>query len=130
MTRAEIIARYPNASDSFIAKNASDSGPPIVRSYAAAEDESELRERVRKDIAMRGWAVFCGTTAARTGRTVGECDLTLAASNGRVFFIELKTRTGKLSVSQQAVHAHLLKLGHKPLVIRSIEEFIEAVNKP
>lgn len=101
--------------------------PAVIVASAAVEDEGDLREQIRKEIVRRRWCVFCGTTAARSRRTVGEPDLLVFADRGRVFPVELKSRTGKLSPAQNAVHHHLRSLGHTPHVIRSLEEFLEVV---
>lgn len=130
MTRSEIIARYPNASSAFIAKNASDSEPVKFIESEAAEKESELHSEIAAECARRGWKAFHGSMIHVSRRTLSEPDFTIAADGGRTFFVEAKTKTGKLSVGQQAVKAHLARLGHTVHVIRSIEEFIEAVNKP
>ena len=125
MNRATFIAMFPMASESTIRLSCCpDRGPSLS---IEAEREDELREAVRKEIVARGWAVFCGTTARRTGRTKGECDLTVAADRGRTFYIEVKTRTGKVTTVQAAVHAHLRRLGHAVHVIRSVDQFREAV---
>lgn len=99
----------------------------IITAGPAAEREAELREAVLADVRARGWLALYGATARATGRTLGEPDLIVCADGSRVFFVELKTRTGKLSSDQFAVHHHLKSLGHTPLVIRSIEEFRSAV---
>lgn len=124
MTRAEFKQHFPQATEAVLRLSCEADTAPVqfITSSPAAEREAELREDIRKEIVRRGWAVFCGAPRA-TGRTLGEVDLTVAADNGRVYWIELKAKDGKTSPAQNAVHAHLRKLGHAVGVIRSLEEF-------
>lgn len=87
--------------------------------------EAKVRSEVLEYCRTQGWIVFNGTTVRATGRTIGEPDLTVVADLGSVYFVELKSRTGKLRPEQAAIGAWLSKLGHKWLVIRSLSEFIE-----
>ena len=91
-----------------------------------AAREAKLRADVIRYCRERGWLVFSGTTASATGRTVGEPDLCICAELGLTYFVELKSVTGKLRPEQAAVGAWLKKLGHKWLLIRSLEEFVRA----
>lgn len=93
-------------------------------SSAMATDEGELHSQIIQECARRGWIVFHGSMANRTFRTPGEPDFVILADPSRVFLIECKTRTGKLSTDQQAIAAWATKLGHTIHVVRSIEEFI------
>jgi len=119
--------------DAFLARRAaSRTGTPLNSdSTAPAGTRGELREsKIRADVIeycrVRGWLVFSGTTAHATGRTVGEPDLTVAAHLGLVYFVELKSKTGKLRPEQAAVATWLERLGHKWLLVRSLKEFIAA----
>lgn len=86
--------------------------------------EAELHEQIRKEIASRGWLGFHGSMAHRSHRTVGEPDWIVLADQGRVFFIEAKSRTGKLSKEQCALRAWIEKLGHVFGEVRNIEGFL------
>lgn len=46
------------------------------------------------------------------------------AAMPRVLLIECKTKVGKLSPEQRAVHAWAEKLGHKVHVVRTFAEFL------
>jgi hypothetical protein len=46
-----------------------------------------------------------------------------------VLFVECKSRNGKLSPAQAALKHHAEKLGHTVSVVRSLEEFLEVVNR-
>ena len=89
--------------------------------------ESQIHAAVVKECKARGWIVFHGAMNHRSMRTIGEPDLTVMADNGRVFFVELKTRTGKLSPEQLGLTMLAERLGHKIHVVRSLVEFREIV---
>lgn len=95
----------------------------------ACEDEAKLHQDILDWCAKCSprWIVFRGSMAHKTYRTPGEPDMIVAADGGRTFYIECKTRTGKLSPAQQAIRAWADLLGHKVHVIRSLKEFIEIV---
>jgi len=89
--------------------------------------ETGLHRKIISECRSRDWIVLHGSTAHRTHRTIGEFDLVVLGDGGRVWFIELKSKSGKLSVAQAALKAWAEKLSHKPLVIRSLSEFKAAV---
>lgn len=99
----------------------------IVHAPDAVEEEDKLHYDILDWCREKGWVALHGSMAHKTYRTKGELDFTIAAPNGRVFFIECKDREGKLSVDQQAMIAHLKKLGQSWAVVRSKSEFLEAV---
>lgn len=87
------------------------------------EDESELHEQIRRACADRGWLPLHGSMAHRTFRTKGEWDFVILAEYPRLFLVECKDRTGKMSHDQLGLHAWAKRLGWKPTVCRSIAEF-------
>lgn len=93
----------------------------------AVEDESELHNNIIEHCKSKGWQYLHGSMAHRTFRTVGECDFVLMASEGRTFYVEVKTKTGKLSVDQQGFIAQARKNGHAVHVVRSFQDFLEVV---
>ena len=86
--------------------------------------ESELHRQILEECRRRGWIALHGSMADVTRRTIGEPDFVIIADGVRTFYIEAKTKTGKLSPGQQALHAVASKLGHTIHVVRSIEEVI------
>ena len=60
-------------------------------------------------------------------RTESPCCQSQLNREGRVFLIECKTAKGKLTPEQAGMKAWAEKLGHKPEVVRSFEEFLEIV---
>lgn len=96
---------------------------------AGCSDESELHEQIRQECLRRGWLAFHGSMAHATYRTEGEPDWIILCSNGKLLLVECKTRKGKLSIAQQAIHAWAGKLGHNVRTIRSIFEFHQVANQ-
>ena len=93
----------------------------------ACDDEGKLHDEILAECRKRGWLAFHGSMAHRARRTPGEPDVVLALP-GRVLFIELKKKGGKLSQEQLGVEAWLRKLGYQLHVVRSFEQFLSIVN--
>lgn len=89
--------------------------------------ESDLHNKIIEACKARGWIYFHGSMVVKSSRTIGEPDFTILADKGRVFFVECKTKTGKLSPEQLGIKMWAEKLGHTIHVVRSMEEFLEAV---
>lgn len=107
------------------------------------DDEAELHRQILEECKRRGWIALHGSMAHSTFRTPGEWDVTVIGSQTetwcdgtgpsqvpRIWLIEAKTRTGKLSPAQQAIHAWARKLGHTVHVVRSFEEFLAVISTP
>ena len=94
---------------------------------STSKEEAELHSQILAHCRSRGWIALHGSMAAATRRTVGEPDFTILADNGRVFWIECKSRTGKVRPEQLALHTWMSKLGHSCYVVRSLEEFFKVV---
>ena len=91
------------------------------------DKESDLHSDILADCRQRGWIALHGSMAQATGRTEGEPDFIILASRGRVFFIECKTRVGKLSPAQHAMAHFAEKLGHKIHLVRNMAQYLEIV---
>lgn len=89
--------------------------------------EADLHEQIREECARRGWPAMHGSMAQRAFRTLGEPDFVIAADHGITYWVECKTRTGKLTAVQAEMIAWLTKLGHRVGVVRSFEEFLAFV---
>ncbi len=129
MTQVE-VDRY-NARRAH-AENAAQAHPPV-------EDESQLHADISAECRRRGWLALHGSMAHKSRRTPGEFDFIILAPptripshdspfTPRVFLIECKAKGGKLSVEQQAIHAHARKLGHTPHVVCNMADFYAIVN--
>lgn len=101
-------------------------GNPIT-GKKGVEDETKLHDQIFDECRRRGWIALHGAMSERTHRTLGEPDFTILADRGRVYFIECKSRTGKRSPDQQALHAWASKLGHPVHTIRTLEEFLAII---
>ncbi len=113
------------------------------RPNEGCEDESELHSEILQECRRRGWLALHGSMAHKAKRTLGEPDFiilreprteVMLCGQGvgffkmpEVLFIEAKTRTGKLSPAQNAIHAHARKLGHVVHVVRDFKSFLEII---
>lgn len=92
---------------------------------SGCDKESDLHEQIFAECRRRGWIQMHGAMSERTHRTEGEPDFSIMASGGRRIDVEAKSRTGKLSPAQVALHHHAKSLGHTIHVVRSFEEFLK-----
>ena len=103
---------------------------------SGCDRESELHSQIFEECRRRGWIALHGSMSGRTSRTLGEPDFVILGSfaknaetfSPRVWLIECKTRTGKLSPAQAAMQFHAAKLGHKIHVVRSFGDFLDVIN--
>ena len=116
--------------------------PKQTAAKSGCDKESELHEQIFAECRRRGWIALHGAMSERTHRTAGEPDFVILAKEQAcvsikgetlgipplmlpvVYLIECKTRTGKLSPAQVALHHHAKSLGHSIHVVRSFEEFL------
>lgn len=89
--------------------------------------ESTLHDQIMSECRVRGWKAIHSRMDKRSTVGEGVCDFVIFADNGRVICCECKTRSGKLSMEQNAFIAWLDKLGHKVSVVRNFSEFLEIV---
>jgi len=61
----------------------------------------------------------------RTGLLPGASDLIVFLPFGGIFFVEVKTPTGKQSDKQKDFEARIKKLGYEYILVRSLEDFKE-----
>ena len=91
-------------------------GVPVAR-------ESDLHGDILDACRKRGWLCWHGSMAHKAMRTLGEPDFTVLCDGGRVFFIECKSATGKLTTEQRGLAMQAERLGHKIHVVRNLPEF-------
>lgn len=60
----------------------------------------------------------------RMGVLAGVSDLVLMLPEGKTCWVELKTKTGRQEATQIAFQQKCKKLGHKYVLIRSLDEYI------
>ncbi len=117
MTQADV--------DAYEARRNAKKQQPVL---AGVDKEADLHEQINEECKRRGWIALHGSMAHRTFRTAGEPDYLVIADNSRLFMVECKTRTGKLSLEQVGMMAHAHKLGHTIHVVRSLVDFIKVVD--
>jgi hypothetical protein len=69
-----------------------------------------------------------GAKLKKAGLTPGWPDIQLIAKDGRYYGMEVKTATGRLSQAQRSLHKRLEDNGCKVVVVRSVEEAMDAVH--
>lgn len=63
----------------------------------------------------------------RMGQKPGVTDLVVMLDKGLTIFVELKTKTGRLSEDQKKFGSELTRRGHYGYVCRSLDEFIKII---
>ena len=96
---------------------------PDATKPAGVERECDLHGDILDACRKRGWLCWHGSMAHRAMRTLGEPDFTILCDGGRVFFIECKSATGKLTTEQRGLAMQADRLGHKIHVVRNLTEF-------
>lgn len=102
-------------------------GAPKTVVPDASKEEKRLHQEILDYCKRKQWIALHGSMAEPTARVLGEFDFTILADRGRVFFVEVKTAKGKLTLEQAGLHLWATKLGHRPQVVRSLAEFEEVV---
>jgi hypothetical protein len=106
----------------FIARSAT--APEHNPSEDAVESEASLHYEIMDFCRDRGWQFLHGSMSERTHRTLGEPDFTILAGAGRVYFVECKSRTGKLRPVQAQFIANATKNGHVVHVVDCTAQFL------
>ena len=89
--------------------------------------EKLIQRRIIEYCRSQNWLCCAGAMHLPTARPPGEPDMYIWIP-GRIVPVEVKTSRGKLSPEQVVFHHLASKLGHQILVVRSLQEFIEAIN--
>ena len=96
---------------------------------AKNHEETQLQNAIRLKLSAYGLTVRnnVGTFLTVYGMPIvigvpGMADLTLFARGGKTIFIEVKTRSGRLSAAQKQFRDRVSELGFEYIVIRSVEE--------
>lgn len=98
--------------------------PEFKASPKAVEREETLHYEIMDFCRDRGWQFLHGSMSERTHRTLGEPDFVILANAGRVYFVECKSRTGKLRYEQAAFIANAVKNGHAVHVVDCMAQFL------
>ena len=111
-----------NARQKFVGAMLAKTSPDQTQPEGVAR-ESDLHGDILDACRQRGWLCWHGSMAHKAMRTLGEPDFTILADKSRVFFIECKSRNGKLSREQAGLAMQADGLGHKIHVVRNMTEF-------
>ena len=84
--------------------------------------ETDIRRQVRDYLRIRGWFVF--HILQGLGCYLGITDL-IAARDGRVIFIELKTARGRQSQHQKKFQADLEAHGGEYVLCRGVDDLLK-----
>jgi hypothetical protein len=95
----------------------------------AISREQRLHEQILTECHARRWLVIHSRMDRPTTTAKGVPDFVILADNGRLFLVEAKARQGKLSIAQLAFGIQCEYLGHKVHLVRSLANFIDAVNE-
>lgn len=87
------------------------------------EKESDLHSAISSYCRSKGWLCWHGSMVHKAMRTVGEPDFTILADRGRVFFVECKSKTGKIRPEQQGMIEMAAMNGHSIKICRSMNDF-------
>jgi len=93
----------------------------------AVEREFDLHDDIIVECKNRGWKYVHSDPTKPTTCGEGVCDFIIYADGGRMFHVECKSRTGKLTLEQAAFIAWVQKLGHRAFVVKSFSEFLKVI---
>lgn len=97
---------------------------PLAAPEAA---ERDLHDKIEAECLQRGWLTVRSRMDRATTTRKGVCDFIIYADDGRMFHVECKSSTGKVSTDQRDFIAWAGKLGHTVLVVRSFREFLAVI---
>lgn len=70
-----------------------------------------------------------GAARKASGVLTGFPDLIACLPGGRILFLELKAERGTISTAQLLMHARLAEIGHRVVVVRSLDQAAEALRE-
>jgi len=108
-------------------KAANGSSVPSDKPDGVEREVSGLHGPIIEECKRRCWRYIYSDPYRPTTIGEGVCDFIIIADGGRVFYVECKSRNGKLKTSQVIFISWLARLGHTVHVITSMEEFFQIV---
>lgn len=103
---------------------------PTPGQYVVVEREKELHDAIMAECRRRGWITIHARMDKPTTMEVGTMDFVILASRGRLFLVEAKSKTGKLTKEQTVLRAWCHHLGHEISIVKSVGEFMHIIGKP
>lgn len=100
------------------------------RAGVADGEEGDLQQDILDEIARRGWWAMWSRMDKPTTFEKGTPDFVIFAQFPNAYLIEAKTRNGKRSLDQDRVAARARRLGWTVHVVRTLQQFNEAVARP
>lgn len=105
---------------------------PFARQTVEIEEpdtgpERKLQERIETYLKQEGFYFF--HDRSRGANKAGQPDLVVALYEGRVLWLELKSKHGRLSPEQIMTRRMLLALGQEFYEIRSFKVFLNIIQK-
>ena len=105
---------------------------------SGTDREAEVHAQIIKECMKRGWPFIHNRMDRMSTSTIGAPDFVIlgvysscgmqSTCSPQVYFIECKTRTGKLSVEQLGFQRMSERIGHKIHVVRSFEDFLKVIS--
>lgn len=89
-----------------------------------------LHSQIEAYCRQKMWPYVHSRTDLRSTTIPGTPDFIIAADGGRVFWIECKTRLSKQTDEQKGFEVLLEMNGHKYHLVRSLGDFVAAVENP
>jgi hypothetical protein len=99
----------------------------VAKAPDSVEEEADLHAQIIDYCRSKGWGYIHGRMDRRSTVTEGSPDFVICADSGRVFFVEAKSKDGKVSVKQQAWIAQAKRNGHTVHVLRSVQELNDII---
>jgi hypothetical protein len=98
-----------------------------TQDMSEAEDcsEAKLQAKIEAYCKERGFYFF--HDRSRACNVPGHPDLVVALHGGRVLWLELKAKSGRLSEDQKRVRLMLMALGHEFHELRSFKAFLDVL---
>ena len=90
--------------------------------------ESELHRMIEDDLRARRWYFVHSRCDRATTTQKGVTDFIVAMPFGKVAWVEVKTKNGKLTPEQNVARHVLSALGHRHYIVRSLAEWTESAN--
>lgn len=95
------------------------------KAYVADDGpERELQRRIEEYCEERAWVCIHDRSRRKNRPGIPDC---IIAAPGRVYWFELKTKSGRLSPEQKQTQLRLMALGQTFEVVRSFKQFLRLV---